>query len=102
MLSRNDWTVSLLNALQQSKLQLADLSLDQKQNLAGHPSKKVAARAKKLLASSGGGLPNPDRQKVVDLWRKYTNQDPGHWQPANGWDYPAMIRETLLHEYKRV
>jgi hypothetical protein len=60
-------------------------------------TREERTRELKDLAASPDG-----RQKVVDLWRKYTNQDPGHWQPANGWDYPTMIREILLHEYKRV
>lgn len=65
LVSRAEWTEALFAGVDQGKLQLADLSLDQKQALAGHPSKSIAARAKKLLASAGG-LPNPDRQKVID------------------------------------
>src|SRR6185369_6325920 len=42
-----------------------ELSLDQKQALATHPSRQISARAKTLLAKSGG-LPNADRQKVLD------------------------------------
>ena len=33
--------------------------------LAAHPEKAIAERAKKLLAQ-GGGLPDPDRQKVIE------------------------------------
>ena len=44
---------------------VAELSLDQKQALAAHPDKAIAERAKALLAK-GGGLPDPDRQKVID------------------------------------
>ena len=65
LLSRNDWTVSLLNAIQNGKLQLADLSLDQKQALANHPDRQITNRARRML-EAGGGLPNPDRQKVLD------------------------------------
>lgn len=64
LLGRTDWTGTLLDALDKGTIQLAELSLDQKQALAAHPNKKVAARAKKVLAR-GGGLPNADRQKVV-------------------------------------
>jgi putative heme-binding domain-containing protein len=41
------------------------LLLDQRATLSNHPEKDIAERAKKLLAL-GGGLPNPDRQKVID------------------------------------
>ncbi|HEY2414337.1 MAG TPA: PVC-type heme-binding CxxCH protein [Pirellulaceae bacterium] len=65
LLSRHDWTNSLLTAIQDGKLQLADLSLDQKQALASHPDRQIANRARRLL-EAGGSLPNPDRQKVLD------------------------------------
>jgi putative heme-binding domain-containing protein len=64
LLARSEWTSPLLKALEEGSVQLADLSLDQKQALADHPDKRIAARAKKLLAA-GGGLPNADRQKVL-------------------------------------
>ncbi len=65
LLTRSEWTAALLSALDQGQVQLAELSLDQKQALAAHPDKKLADRAKKLL-NRGGGLPSPDRQKVID------------------------------------
>ncbi|MFO0927255.1 MAG: PVC-type heme-binding CxxCH protein [Gemmataceae bacterium] len=58
-------TLALLDAVEAGKVKLGELALDQKQALAAHPNRKVAARAKKLLAK-GGDLPSPDRQKVVD------------------------------------
>jgi putative membrane-bound dehydrogenase-like protein len=64
LLARADWTEALLGALEKGRVQLVELSLDQKQALAAHPSKAVAERAKALLAR-GGGLPSPDREKVV-------------------------------------
>jgi uncharacterized protein len=73
LLSRNDWTVSLLNAIQAGKLQLADLSLDQKQALANHPDRQITNRARRLL-EAGGSLPNPDRQKVLDDLHSLTEQ----------------------------
>jgi putative heme-binding domain-containing protein len=66
VLARADWTRTLLTALEKNKVRLTDLSLEQKQALAAHPNKALAGRAKKLLAR-GGGLPDPDRQKVVEL-----------------------------------
>src|SRR5262249_5360252 len=64
-LDRAAWTTALLDALDKGTVQLAELSLDQKQRLASHRDRTIASRAKKLLAR-GGGLPNADRQKVVD------------------------------------
>lgn len=65
LISREAWTPALLTALDDGTLQLVDLTLDQKQALANHPQKKLAEQAKKLLAR-GGGLPNADRQKVLE------------------------------------
>jgi putative membrane-bound dehydrogenase-like protein len=65
LLSRADWTASLLAAAEAGKVRLADLPLDQQQRLAAHPDSELRELAKKLLAQ-GGGLPNPDRQKVLD------------------------------------
>lgn len=64
LLGRVDWTQSLLSALEAGKIQMADLTLDQKQALASYPNRQLANRAKQLL-QRGGGLPNADRQKVL-------------------------------------
>jgi hypothetical protein len=47
------------------------------------------------LATSDQG-----REKIVALWKKYNHEDPGHWRPLEGWDYPAIIRGIVRHEYK--
>ena len=65
LLVRADWTKSLIAAFESGEIELSDLSLEQKQALSAHPDKDLAARVKPLLAK-GGGLPNPDRQKVID------------------------------------
>ncbi|MBC7854523.1 MAG: ThuA domain-containing protein [Pirellulaceae bacterium] len=65
LLSRSEWTGNLLDAVENGTILPGELSLDQKQALATHPSRQIAARAKTLLAKSGG-LPNADRQKVLD------------------------------------
>ncbi|HLQ45336.1 MAG TPA: c-type cytochrome, partial [Planctomycetaceae bacterium] len=65
LLARADWTKSLIAAFEAGQVELTDLSLEQKQALANHPDKQLAARVKPLLAK-GGGLPDPDRQKVID------------------------------------
>lgn len=65
LLSRSEWTSSLVEGLEAGSLQLSDLALDQRQALAAHPDKDIAAKAKKML-EAGGGLPNADRQKVLE------------------------------------
>jgi putative membrane-bound dehydrogenase-like protein len=65
LLGRANWTEALLAALEKGQVPVTELSLDQRAGLAAHPSQAVAERARKLLAQ-GGGLPNPDRQKVID------------------------------------
>ena len=65
LMEKASWTPALITAFEQGKARLNDLSLDQKQALVVHPNKDIAARAKKLLAN-GGGIPDADRQKVID------------------------------------
>lgn len=65
LLTRADWTAALIEGFEQGQAELGDLALDQKLALAGHPNPAIADRAKKLLAM-GSGLPDPDRQKVID------------------------------------
>lgn len=65
LLSRADWSAALLDGLDQGALQFGELSLDQKQSLTAHPSRRIAERARQLMAR-GGGLPNADRQKVLE------------------------------------
>jgi putative membrane-bound dehydrogenase-like protein len=65
LLARPESTRALLDAIDQGKAPLTELTLDQKQALAAHPDRRIAFRSKKLLAR-GGGLPSPDRQKVLE------------------------------------
>ncbi len=65
LLTRAEWTEALLDALEKGQVPVTDLSLDQKQNLMSHPRRALAERAKQLFAK-GGGIPNPDRQRVVE------------------------------------
>jgi putative membrane-bound dehydrogenase-like protein len=64
LLSRTDGTRVLLDALEKGDVRLTDLSLDQRQALTTHPNRRLADRARRTLAS-GGGLPDPDREKVL-------------------------------------
>ncbi|HEY8504759.1 MAG TPA: HEAT repeat domain-containing protein, partial [Gemmataceae bacterium] len=65
LLSRPEWTRTLLEAADKGTVQLSDLSLDQKQALSDHPDRRVRRRAVALL-ERGGALPSPDRQKVLE------------------------------------
>ncbi len=64
LLSRPHSTKALLDAVDKGVVQLAELSLDQKQALGVHPDGGIRNRAKKIL-ERGGALPNADRQKVL-------------------------------------
>lgn len=65
LLGRPESTRALLDGLEKGQVQLAELSLDQKQALAAHPDKAIAKQARALL-ERGGGLPSADRQKVIE------------------------------------
>jgi len=65
LLSRPEATRQYLDAVEKGTLALSELALDQKQALAAHPDKQISERTKAILAK-GGGLPNADRQKVVE------------------------------------
>jgi putative membrane-bound dehydrogenase-like protein len=64
LLGKTDWTGALVNGIEEGKVPLSLLSLDQAQALASHPDSKIADRARALLAK-GGGLPDPDRENVI-------------------------------------
>jgi len=65
VLGRPESAKAFLDAVEKGALRFDMLQLDQKQALAAHPNKELAERAKKLLAL-GGGLPDANRQKVID------------------------------------
>ncbi len=65
LLVRAEWTLAFLDGVEHGEVSLASLSLPQTQALAAHPDASIAARAKALIAK-GGGLPDADRQKVID------------------------------------
>ncbi len=64
LLGKTDWTNALVSGIEKGKVAMSLLALDQSQALASHPDNKIAERAKALLAR-GGGLPDPDREKVI-------------------------------------
>jgi uncharacterized protein len=65
LLGRVESTRTLLDALDKGQIPLGDLALDQRQALATHLDRRIAAQARGIL-SRGGGLPDADRQKVID------------------------------------
>jgi len=67
LLSRPQSTLELLDTIDAGKLTMNDLQLDQKQALREHPNSEVKKRALELMKSAGG-VPNSDRQKVVEAW----------------------------------
>ena len=73
LLGRADWTGDLLDAIDSGAVGWDQFTLDQKQALVAHPSKAVADRAKQLIAR-GGGLPDRDRQAVIDQLSKVVLQ----------------------------
>src|SRR5204863_143122 len=73
LLTRPDWTRALLDAADAGGIQLAELSLEQRQALAAHPDMRVRGRAMTLLRR-GDALPNPDRQKVIDDFVSITKE----------------------------
>ena len=65
VLAKADSAKAFLDGVEKGTLRFDMLALDQRTALASHPDKEVSERAKKLLAL-GGGLPSPDRQKVIE------------------------------------
>jgi putative membrane-bound dehydrogenase-like protein len=64
LLGKTDWTGSLVGAIEAGEVPITLLTLSQSQALAAHPDRAIAERAKALLAK-GDGLPDPDREKVI-------------------------------------
>ncbi len=73
MMSRPQSTLELLDLIEANKLTLSDLQLDQKQALRDHPDAKVKEKALGVMKNSGG-VPNSDRQKVLDAWMSITEE----------------------------
>ena len=65
LLRRPETTAALLDGLEDGRLQLTDLKLDQRRMLGDHPDRELRRQARRLLAS-GGVLPDADRERVVE------------------------------------
>ena len=64
LIAREETLVALLNAVEAGQLDVGELSLDQKQALSSHPNRIIRRRAIEIMKRRGG-LPNPDRERVV-------------------------------------
>ncbi|MFY7877057.1 MAG: c-type cytochrome, partial [Pirellula sp.] len=73
LLNRPQSTLELLDTIESGKLTLNDLQLDQKQALRDHPNAEVKKKALAVMKSAGG-VPNSDRQKVVEAWMPITHE----------------------------
>ena len=71
VLGKPESAKAFLDAVEKGMLRFDMLPLDQRTALASHTDKSVAERARKLL-DLGGGLPSPDRQKVIDELKSIT------------------------------
>jgi putative membrane-bound dehydrogenase-like protein len=65
LLANRDWAAQLVDRLENRTANLGDIPLVDRTKLTEHPDRRIRDRAKKILAA-GGGLPSPDRQKVID------------------------------------
>jgi putative membrane-bound dehydrogenase-like protein len=65
VLAKVDSAKAFLDAVEKGTLRFDMLALDQRAALASHPDPELSTRARKIL-ELGGGLPNADRQKVID------------------------------------
>jgi putative membrane-bound dehydrogenase-like protein len=65
VLANRDWAAKLVERLEKGTVSLGDIPIVERIKLMDHPDRGIRDRAKKILAA-GGGLPNADRQKVID------------------------------------
>lgn len=71
LLARAEWAAKLLKLIDTGKLQITDLSLEQRQTLAEHPDAAIRKDALAIL-KRGGALPSADRQKVIEEYAAAT------------------------------
>ncbi|WP_197439950.1 PVC-type heme-binding CxxCH protein [Calycomorphotria hydatis] len=65
LLRKSEFVPDLLDAFEGRLLALSDLTIEQKQRLSNLPDQQIRERALELL-KAGGGLPNPDRARVIE------------------------------------
>ena len=79
-LTRPVWAGAVVAAIEDGALAVGDLSLDQQATLRDFPDDDLRERARARLAR-GGGLPDPDRDRVLRALMPLTGRD---GDPANG------------------
>jgi hypothetical protein len=65
VLANREWAAKLVERLEKGTVSLGDIPIVERIKLTDHPDRAIRDRAKKML-TAGGGLPNADRQKVID------------------------------------
>ena len=65
ILAKRDWAALLVERLERNTVSLGDIPIADRVKLTEHPDRRVRDRAKRAIAA-GGGLPDPNRQKVID------------------------------------
>ncbi|MDX2035562.1 MAG: ThuA domain-containing protein [Isosphaeraceae bacterium] len=65
LIAKPEWTRALLDGFEKGTLPVGSLALDQTQALASHRDRSIQGRFRRLVGQ-GGGLPDADRQKVID------------------------------------
>jgi putative heme-binding domain-containing protein len=74
VLTRPEWIRAFLDSADKGKLQITELSLDQRQTLSQYPNKGIRDKTLELL-KRGGALPNPDREKVLQELLPITKEE---------------------------
>ncbi len=73
LLRRPSLSRALLQGIEQGRVELSELTLDQKQSLSAHPDAEIREIARAVFAR-GGALPSPDRQRVLESLLSLTHQ----------------------------
>nr|WP_235952334.1 PVC-type heme-binding CxxCH protein [Crateriforma spongiae] len=73
MIGKPSWTLALLDAAEADQFDINELTLEQKQQLRSFPDRRIRRRAEAKLAL-GGGLPDADREKVLQSLMHVTNR----------------------------
>ncbi|MFO0941186.1 MAG: PVC-type heme-binding CxxCH protein [Pirellulales bacterium] len=68
LLNRAETTNVLLDAIEQGRVQFAELQLDQRQAILNHPDREIAKRAGELMKSRGA-MVDSNRQALVEAWK---------------------------------
>jgi uncharacterized protein len=71
LLSKPEWTKVMLANVEGNNFDLNELSLEQKQSLRAFPDESIRAQAEQLLSRTGG-LPDADREKVLQTFMHIT------------------------------